>query len=266
MNRGHHGGREPVLYDGHFVKAAKTPGHPLNKLARQQGIPPEEVGDFLRAEKDRYESRGMESPWAQIVKETARADGWDEELLAFRGGDGRGGRRGHGERGGRNGHGRPPGPSEINGCGHPFCKSRVCGHGAQAAGPAPRGGGRRHAPPEADLYDDYGDDFDDYGDEDYMFENQAEYDEGFKRVHAQVKATHQKGRGERPQPTETTESEKDPYEAMKVAERQEQARAERRYQAEMHQAHVQRKQMAGMGGMGGMGGGMGRRMGRGGRF
>ncbi|KAI4255455.1 MAG: hypothetical protein L6R42_006729, partial [Xanthoria sp. 1 TBL-2021] len=170
MNRGHHGGREPVLYDGHFVKAAKTPGHPLNKLARQQGIPPEEVRDFLRAEKDRYESRGMESPWAQIVKETARADGRDEELLTFRGGGGhggRGGRKGRGGQGGRGGHG-------------------------QAAAPAPRGG-RRQAPPEPYPYDDYGDDFDDYGAEDYMFENQAEYDEGFQRLHAQVKATHQKG-------------------------------------------------------------------------
>ncbi|KAL8751418.1 MAG: hypothetical protein Q9199_006431 [Rusavskia elegans] len=230
MNRGHHGGREPVLYDDHFVKAAKTPGHPLNKLARQQGIPPEEVGDFLLAERDFYESRGMESPWAPIVKETARADGWDEELLTFRGGGGHGGRGGRRERGGRGGRGGREG----------------------------RGG---HGPHEPYPYDDYGDDFDDYGAEDYMFENQAEYDEGFQRLHAQVKATHQKGRGGRPQPSETTESEMDPHEAMKVARRQEQARAERRYQAEMNQAHVQRKQMQQMAGMGG---GMGRRMGRGG--
>ena len=90
MNRGYHGARGAAPNDGIFIEAASTPGHPLNKLARRQGIPPEEICDFLRAERDYYESQGMESPWARIVHETEEAYEWNEHVWASSGGGGGG--------------------------------------------------------------------------------------------------------------------------------------------------------------------------------
>ncbi|KAI4111231.1 MAG: hypothetical protein LQ339_000692 [Xanthoria mediterranea] len=234
MNRGYHGARGAAPNDGIFIEAARTPGHPLNKLARRQGIPPEEICDFLLAERDYYKSQGMESPWARIVNETGQAYEWNERVQASGGGGG------HGERGDRR---------------------------------------RRQQtfPHEAEAWDRYKRELADYNRELDGFHREVdkyhrEMDQLSHNLDRFATLQQQQGRRGRPQPSETTGSEKDPDEAMEMESRQQQARAERRYQAEMiaeQKQMEQMEQMAAMGGMhgtGGMGGGRDPRMARGGWY
>ncbi|CAO1601920.1 hypothetical protein XANCAGTX0491_005558 [Xanthoria calcicola] len=223
MNRGYHSAHGAVPYDGIFIQAARMPGHPLNKLARRQGIPPEEICDFLRAERDYYESQEMESPWARIVHETGQAYERNEQIRASGGGGGHGGRE------------------------------------------------DRRRRRQTDRYNrevaDYNRELDGFHRE--VDEYHREMDQLSHNLDRFATLQQQKGRRGRPQPSETTGSEKDPDEMMEMESRQQQARAERRYQAEMiaeQKRMEQMEQMAAKGGMHGMGGGRDPRMGRGGWY
>ena len=233
MNRGYHGARGAAPNDGIFIQAARTPGHPLNKLARRQGIPPEEICDFLRAERDYYESQGMESPWARIVHETEEAYEWNDGVQASRGSGGYGGR------------------------------------------------GDRHRRRQTARYNrevtDYNRELDGFHREvDNYHREMDQLSHNLDRFatlqQQQQQQQQQPGRRGWPQPSETTGSEKDPDEAAEMEIRQQQARAERRSQAEMiaeQKRMEQMEQMAAMGGMydmGGMGGGRDPRMGCGGWY
>ncbi|KAI4225909.1 MAG: hypothetical protein L6R36_003579 [Xanthoria steineri] len=172
----------------------------------------------------------MESPWARIVNETGQANERSEHVRASGGG---------GEYGGRGDRRRR----------------------------------RQTFPHEAEAWDRYNREVADYNHELDGFHREVdEYHREMDQLShnldrfATLQQQQPQGCRGRPQPSETTGSEKDPDEAAEVESRQQQARAERRFQAEMMAEQKRMEQMAAMGGMHGMGGGRDPRMGRGGWY
>ncbi|KAL8767734.1 MAG: hypothetical protein Q9209_005820 [Squamulea sp. 1 TL-2023] len=223
MHRGHGLSMPPL----HMVMmtAARTPGHPMERISWQLGIPPEEMGAFLEEDKVLCDYQGVPCKFEPLVCATmAEAK------------EGRLGRHGDGRHMGDEGLGR----HERYYDGY---DEAVYEHHPQRGKGRPPARRRRHDD------DDGGDTF------------------GEEATARPRKGHHGRGKG-RPQPSETTESEKDPREARRIAKQQKQARAERRndayelsaelqmqHQMKKEQEHIARQRMGGwgMGGMGGMG-------------
>ena len=110
MSRGHsHGGG--VCNCQEIWESAYIPGHPINDVARRNGIPQHAIGEWLEQlyQEMRY---GSSSPYAHIVEEY-----WDAIEAS---GLGQGGYGGHGRRGTQGGtrHGTQGGPSHGRHGGH----------------------------------------------------------------------------------------------------------------------------------------------------
>ncbi|KAL8899845.1 MAG: hypothetical protein Q9192_001371 [Flavoplaca navasiana] len=127
MSRGHsHGGAECNCQQ--TWEAAFIPGHPINQVARRNGIPQHLIGEWLH---QLYQEmrHGSASPWDDIIEE------WEDAVEAS--GLGEGGSRGHGGRRTPGGTRRgTPGGTRRGGHG------RRSGHGGHGSHLRPSTGGR----------------------------------------------------------------------------------------------------------------------------
>ena len=120
MPRGHsHGGVECNCQE--VFAAAHTPGHPINNVARRNGVPQHAIVEWVKWITEEIDDYGSASPYAHVLEEFE-----DALEVSGLGGDSHGGRRTHGGtrrggHGGRSGHGghnshlRPPTGSRANG-------------------------------------------------------------------------------------------------------------------------------------------------------
>ncbi|KAL8921635.1 MAG: hypothetical protein Q9172_003883, partial [Xanthocarpia lactea] len=130
--------------------AALTPGHPLERLSRHQGIPPEAILPYINQEREACLQQGIPCPWDPIIAYLAGQVREEREQMGYAGfgGGGHGnGRDGFERHGGH--HGKAKHAAGHHGGRRHGAQEQEDGEDAPRPGRGrhhPRGGGQHNAP------------------------------------------------------------------------------------------------------------------------